>query len=371
MHDILSLSAPALGTALLHFVWQGSVLGLFATLALGLLRNARPQVRYAVSCVALLMALLLPILTLAWQSALPAAASVPALAQTPPAVAAFITPASQLVTNTPAQIASSLPWLVACWAAGVGVLSLRMFAGLYWVARLRQRAWADSTGTWQASANTLAVRLGLRNVVPLRLSHDTATPLAVGWWRPMVLLPAALALRMPAPLLEALIAHELAHIRRHDYLVNLLQGVAETLLFYHPVVWWLSRRIRNERELIADALAANALGDSHQLALALSELERSFDTPTPSPYFAPAAQGGQLMSRIQHLLRPRTTADLSGRLLPLLGLPVMGLALAGVGLYAHANAPQTSPAAQPSSSTHPLPVPPAPPAPPVRPSHRP
>lgn len=376
MHDALIQLVPALGAALLHFVWQGSLLGLLAALVLAQLGNARPQTRYAVTCVALLVALLLPILTLAWQILLPATTSTPvsglALGTATSAIASATQPAAwpSLAAGTPARIANNLPWLVACWAAGAGALSLRMFAGLYWVARLRQRAWADSASTWQVSANRLAVRLGLRGTVPVRLSNDTATPLAVGWWRPMVLLPASLALHMPASLLEALIAHELAHIRRHDYLVNLLQGVAETLLFYHPVVWWLSRRIRNERELIADALAANALGDSRRLALALSELDRSFDTPTPSPCFAPAAQGGQLMSRIQHLLRPRTTADVSARLLPLLGLPVIGLALAGAGLYAHANTPQTAPAAHPSHSARPMPPPPppAPPAPPELPA---
>ena len=113
-------------------------------------------------------------------------------------------------------------------------------------------------------------------------------------------LPAALLARMPAGLLEALLAHELAHIRRHDYLVNLLQAVVEALLFYHPVVWWLSRRIRHERELIADDLAAEALGDRRSLALALSELDRMLGATAagPIPRFAHAAHGGQLMSRI-------------------------------------------------------------------------
>ena len=231
MHDALIQFVPALGTALLHFVWQGSVLVLLAALVVALLCNARPHTRYAAACGALLVALLLPMFTLAWQM-LPATTSAPvlglALDTATSAIAAATQPTAwtSLTVNTSAKITDNLPWLVGCWAAGAGALSLRMFAGLYWVARLRQRAWADSAGTWQTSANRLAVRLGLRCTVPVRLSHDTATPLAVGWWRPMVLLPASLALHMPAPLLEALIAHELAHIRRHDYLVNLLQGLS-------------------------------------------------------------------------------------------------------------------------------------------------
>lgn len=289
MHDALIQLVPALGAALLHFVWQGSLLGLLAALVLARLDNARPHTRYAVTCVALLVALLLPILTVGMADpAAGATASAPVLGLSHWATTtSAIAPRSsrQRGCHWPQAPLRELPTPYRGWLpAGrlrAGALALRMFAGLYWVARLRQRAWAESTGVWQASAHRMAVRLGLRSAVPVRLSNDTATPLAVGWWQPMVLLPVSLVLHMPAPLLEALIAHELAHIRRHDYLVNLLQGVAETLLFYHPVVWWLSRRIRNERELIADALAANALGDGRRLALALAELDRSFDTPTP------------------------------------------------------------------------------------------
>ncbi len=139
----------------------------------------------------------------------------------------------------------------------------------------------------------------------------------------MVLLPAALALRMPYPLLEALLAHELAHIRRHDYLVNLFQAAVEVVLFYRPVVWWLSRRIREEREQVADALAAGVLGEGRRLALALFELD-AFNAPVPA--LAQAAQGGHLMRRIQQLIRPQHRNLGAGLVLPLFLLTIAGLA---------------------------------------------
>jgi predicted nucleic acid-binding Zn-ribbon protein len=150
-----------------------------------------------------------------------------------------------------------------------------------------------------------------------------------------VLLPMAVAARMPASLLEALIAHELAHIRRHDYLVNLLQGVVEALLFYHPVVWWLSRRIREERELVADDLAATALGERRKLALALSELDRMSlaRSPLHPLQLAQAAHGGQLMSRIRELVRPQPQAT---RRPGTIVLPLLSLAAAGIAFYANA-----------------------------------
>ena len=96
--------------------------------------------------------------------------------------------------------------------------------------------------------------------------------MAVGLVRPLVLIPAAWATEMPLPMLEAVIAHELAHLARRDLWANLLQRIAETLLFYHPAVWWLSRRLRIERELCADELAVGITGDRLNYARALEHI---------------------------------------------------------------------------------------------------
>ena len=361
MNEFAAIVIPALGTALLHFLWQGALLGLLAALAFGLLRNARPQARYAVACAALAMSLLLPASTLAWLLAVPSVEPASALA------AMFVAdPTASSTTGLQDMLASqattSLPWIVMLWASGVATLLLRMAGGLWWVRRLQRQAWPEVGTHWQSRADALARTLGLRHGIRVRL-FDGDAPLAIGWWRPMVLLPAALVARMPAGLLDALLAHELAHIRRHDYLVNLLQAVVEALLFYHPVVWWLSRRIRHERELIADDLAADALGDRRSLALALSELDRMLGATAagPIPRFAHAAHGGQLMSRIQHLLRPRQHPLAVG-----LSLPLLGLALAGVAMYAHAQS--SAPDAPTSEYAIAPPAPPAPPAAPAAPS---
>jgi D-alanyl-D-alanine endopeptidase (penicillin-binding protein 7) len=135
---------------------------------------------------------------------------------------------------------------------------------------------------------------------------------------------------MPPDLLQALLAHELAHIQRHDYLINLLQNVIETLLFYHPAVWWISRRIRIERELIADAVAARQLGEPRRLALALSELER---LRFSHHQLAQAANGGDLMKRIQHLLRP-APQSVNWKA----AIAMLGVAMACVSVYAEATA---------------------------------
>jgi hypothetical protein len=216
------------------------------------------------------------------------------------------------------------------------VLSLRMALGVAWIGRLRATPQGPAHAAWQARLDELCGLLHLQRPVALRLVDAIDSPASAGWWRPVVLLPTALITRMPSELIEALLAHELAHIRRHDYLVNLIQGVVEALLFYHPVTWWLSRQIRNEREHIADRLAAEATGEPRRLALALSELSELLSESHPSQHpssfhFAQAAHGGHLMSRIEKLVRPDRKSN-GGRL----AFPALGLAAACLAFYAHA-----------------------------------
>jgi beta-lactamase regulating signal transducer with metallopeptidase domain len=330
MADLPATIVPALGQALLHFLWQGALIGLFAALLLHLLRDARPQARYAVACVALLACVLAPLATLLAPLAAPSLAPIGTLAA-PDGVASGYRH-SLLALVTPATgFATWHPWIVALWAAGTSVLSLRLVLGLAWIHRLRHAPQAAANPAWQARLDALAAHFGLRRAVVLRLVDDLDSPVSAGWLRPVVLLPTALLTRMPVDLIEALLAHELAHIRRHDYLVNLLQNAVEALLFYHPVTWWLSRRIRIEREQIADQLAAEVACAPRRLALALSELSE-LERAQPALHLVQAAHGGQLMTRIERLLRPARTAHPAARLV----FPLLGLIAAGVATYSYA-----------------------------------
>ena len=327
----------ALGWALLDFLWQGLLLGALAALALHALRNARPQARYAVSCLALAACLALPLAGLYRGLAAADAGATTAIDIAAPRAVAIALP-SMGPTATPAMdwrcaLQLQMPAIVAAWSAGALLLALRLLLGCRWVGRLRSRARLPNS-FWQGRFDELAVRVGLRAPVPLRVSEAIDSPVAAGWWRPVVLVPAALLASMPVELLEALLAHELAHVRRRDYLVNLLQGAVETLLFYHPVVWWLSRRVRIEREQVADDLASRALGDPRQLALALQALDRFQQArrePSHSPlahaHLLPAAHGGQLMPRIKRLLRPDHQRPDWKLALPVAGLAALGLAV--------------------------------------------
>jgi beta-lactamase regulating signal transducer with metallopeptidase domain/predicted nucleic acid-binding Zn-ribbon protein len=337
------------GMALLHFVWQGALIGCLAAAGLALLRNARPQTRYAFCGAALLLCLLLPL----WQVLAPQEPSTEAVAV---AVSAHADPAKAAVPNraqalSVATLRPSLPVVVLLWSMGAALMSLRLALGLAWVWRLGAAAGAavhPIDPVWPARLAALAERMGLRRRPRLRVLEGLEGPMTVGRWRPLILLPAALLTHMPAELLEALLAHELAHIRRLDYVANLVQSVVEALLFYHPVVWWLSHRIRLEREQIADDLAAEALGEPRRLALALSELARWQPSHPP---LALAAQGGSLMTRISRLVRP-IQQPLGGKLLlPMAGLAALAIAAHASGLTAAA-APAASAMPGTKAATH-------------------
>lgn len=305
----------SIGWTLVHFSWQGALVGCQTALALALLRKARPETRYLVACIGLLLCVAWPATELFVRLAGAAGAEGGVAIMTADAAAGVAQDG-----DWRGLFQRNLAWIVGAWAMCALFLALRMVAGLLWVRRAATREAHDPA--WQARVDRLATQFGLERPIRLRIVGGLSSPVTAGWWRPVVLVPASLVTTMPPHLLEALLAHELAHIQRHDYLVNLVQNVIESLLFYHPAVWWISRRIRVEREQIADAIAARQLGEPRRLALALSELEK---LQFSHHHLAQAANGGDLMSRIKQLVRPDTEA-LNWRT----AIPVLGFALAGL-----------------------------------------
>ncbi|MCC8361869.1 hypothetical protein LK996_02065 [Lysobacter sp. A6] len=336
MPESFDLLIPGIGQALLHFTWQGAVIGLLAAIALRGARHAKAQVRYAIGCVALLACAVAPVLTVAVQfiDAAPVASVDFASLNDAGAVSLAGNDAS---SDWHARLAAWQPLIVALWAAGASVFCMRTLFGVAWVRRMRIAPQPPLQARWQATLDRLSEKFGVRDVA-LRLVDSLDSPVAAGCLRPVVLLPMSVALRMPVELVEALLAHELAHVRRHDYLVNLLQRAVEALLFYHPVTWWLSHRIRVERELVADALAADAIGDARRLAVALATLSDLTSRRPALPHLAHAAHGGHLMSRIQQLVRPQAGSRKSRHGLPAgrVALPLIGVAAACIAFYAQA-----------------------------------
>ncbi len=211
----------------------------------------------------------------------------------PSASPAALSPAVSLS----AWIAALEAWALPVWFAGVLVFAIR----LIWISRHAARLQRSGEAAGAPLMETivrLADRMRISGPVRVAISRLTDTPSVVGWLRPVILLPAATLLSLSVEQLEAVLAHELAHIRRQDYLVNLVQAVAETLLFYHPAIWWVSSRIRHERELCCDDLVVSVCGDAIGYARALTKLER---LRMIAPGLALRSTGGSLLFRIQRL----------------------------------------------------------------------
>lgn len=305
------MTVQAIGWALLHFLWQGVLLWAGTAGILALMRRSNPRIRYAVSCAALALCAAIP------------AFGVYRSLSAPPVVLP-----SSAVPEWMAEIDRLLPDLVLLWSLGVGLMSARLAAGLVWVRKLRRSGRIDAL--WQDYAARIGKRLDWHGRIVVRVAECVASPITAGWLRPVIILPAALLTRMPPEMIEALIAHEMAHVARLDYLVNLLQSAVEALLFFHPAVWWLSRRIRIEREQVADSLAAEALGEPRRLALALEALSHERRIALA---LAIGARGGELLGRIKRLVRP-ADRPAGWRV----AAPVLGLVLSGLLVHGHAQA---------------------------------
>ncbi|MGA3328860.1 MAG: GWxTD domain-containing protein [Terriglobia bacterium] len=290
--------AQALGWTLLHSLWEGAIVaaGLVATLLA--VRSARA--RYAAACVAMLVMLGGIVLTLVRMMpegvhGLHSAGA--------PGFPAWVAPTDMdgAAPSSPG-LAAIVPWLAPFWMVGVWIFVLGQVAGWISVGRLRRRGVCYASERWQKELARLRAQLCLSRPVLLLESCLADIPMVIGHVRPVILMPVGLLAGLPAGQIEAILLHELAHIRRYDYLVNVLQRSVECLLFYHPAVWWISRVMRAERENCCDDVVVATSGNVQEYAVALATLEQNrWSGREP----VVAASGGSLMKRIRRLLSPK------------------------------------------------------------------
>lgn len=286
--------APAIAMALLHSLWQGTLIAIAAALVLAACRRHSAALRHTIGMGFLLAMVLVPAMDFIgfWQVSGVELNGGLLHAMTPPQIGP--------VPGTFVQESGALAGLLAlAWLVGVALMLLRHFGGWRLVGALEKAPYELLPADWQQRVSALQRALGISRTVVVRLGENIAAPFTARLIRPVIWLPLSLLVRMPIEQVEALVAHELAHIRRLDWLWNGLQCVIESLLFFHPGAWWLSRRIRQEREHACDDLAVAACGDAIALAEALNTLERH---RYPSPRLVLAAHGGSLMQRITRLL---------------------------------------------------------------------
>lgn len=329
----MNAGAQALSAALLHFLWQGTLVAFLLWIALWMLRNRSANVRYLVSCAALVLMAALPAITtcMLWRE--PVAIAFSSASSTGTSVAVYVERIARHAGPL-AWIAKWRQWTLPVWSLGVMVFALRLALSCRHVAALRRMGHA-AEGQLVDAVSLLARRMKVGREIRVLISTVAESPSVIGWLRPAILLPAATLAGLEPEQLQVVLAHEIAHIRRHDYLVNLIQTLVETLLFYHPAVWWVSMRIRHERELCCDDAAVAMCGDAVFYARALTSLERLRGA---MPRLALGSAGGSLLYRIRRLAGVRQETGLS----KLSGVLALALGLACFAATVHwAKAQQT------------------------------
>ena len=323
-----------LGWTLLQFLWQGFFLAALLALILPLCQSA--EVRHNWALVTLAMMALSPVATF---------------------LALHDFGAGAVLTATPHTFASpALPWtswLVAGWLAGIAGLSLHAVGGWFMVRALERQGTLAVPDDLLKRCNALRHRLAVATQVRFLLSRRVQVPVVVGWLRPVILIPLSALTGLSPQQLDALILHELAHIRRLDTITNILLVAVETILFYHPAIWWVGRQVRREREHACDDFAVSACGDAGLYVEALTSLET-----WKVGGFALAANGGTLRRRAERLLQGAVETrrfSLSGAA----GLAILGLVIASTAMAAgdgsYPSSDRTPVTLHPIQGTHSLP----------------
>jgi GWxTD domain-containing protein len=323
-----SALAQALAMSLFHFLWQGALIAAVAAVALKF--AARAQTRYAIACSALIAMPVVFAITLRLSiPSEPIASGRSSISMARPSVIPPLDTAP--VTR---DFSAYLEYAVPLWLAGVLCVLVYRSAAWIWATRLRRRGTCEVPEAWMDRLKLLARRARVWQPVVLLESCLAEVPVVIGYLRPAILIPAGMLTGLPAAHVEAILLHELAHVRRADYLVALMQSAIEGLLFYHPAVWWISGVLRAERENCCDDFAVAIQGDPHAYATALAAIEAVRWQSSPPVL---ASNDGDLLRRIRRVLRASDARDFTLPLLP------AGMLLIAAGIAIADQAPQLVP----------------------------
>ncbi len=330
----------AIGWALIHSLWQGALIALVAGVvfhrlrARGDERESEYVYRVALGGLALLFCIVCGTAFIEYSSAQPlvsirSASVMSSVSQESLSSQSISSSLSQgNATMTQSVTASSLPtllqrlqalqgtwqtfinehidFMVALWFCGVVVFLGKLFLSTWYVRRLRTEGVQPLPEVWQRTVQSIAEKIALSTTVEVVESTLARVPMTIGILKPMILFPVGMIAGLTPQQVEAILAHEMAHILRRDFAVNIVQSIVESILFYHPAVWWLSGIFNQEREHCCDDIALSVTGDSRAIATALSALVQysSLINPFSSSQFFPGKGGkNMLLHRIQRLLQ--------------------------------------------------------------------
>ncbi|WP_439555128.1 M56 family metallopeptidase [Dyadobacter sp.] len=297
---------PAFGWTLVHSVWQGTALLLIALATFFAFRNKSANARYLSGISFLLLQVIASVATFAYyyrQFAASASIKTSAAVSAPSSGLNAAGPSAyQLPFSLKVQLwlSTHLHELVICWLIGAGFLLIRFLGGWLFTERLRIGSVIVSDREWRARLGVILARMNISKSVEFKETARILTPMVIGTLSPVILIPIGFLTGFSTSQVEAILAHELAHIKRNDYLVNMLQSFVEVVFFFHPAIWWLSDRVRAEREHCCDDIALSVCGDKMSLAHALVKVAEWQSAPRLAMAFA--SKKPLLLNRVQRVL---------------------------------------------------------------------
>jgi GWxTD domain-containing protein len=341
-------AALAVAKTLLHSLWQSGIVAVL--LAVVLRFSVSSRIRYAAGCAALLVIVTIFVGTLLYLA--PGKKNLDSPSPVPLSWSSRNLDSNDRARVDRFDLQSALPWITPIWLAGVLLFNMKHVASWLASRRLRRIGVCSAPDVWQNRLNAIRNRLKVARSVALLESSLAQVPLVVGHVRPVILMPLGILAGLPAEQVELLLMHEIAHIRRWDYAVNVIQNFIEGIMFYNPAVWWISRVVRTERENCCDDLVIETTSGVHAYAAALTALE---ETRSRGTALAIAATGGSLVKRIRRLLQPKRPASPS--------IPIFAAVLVLVMTVVLTARPPLPPVVQPPPIVSAVAVHPAEPAP--------
>lgn len=309
----------AIGWALFHSIWQFLLIAVFLSIMLSILSRFSSHFRYFVASMGYVFFLSLAIITFIRNYEKTPEQTVTTIQSS------NIKPIQNTIHTTIKQEAEEVepttskletwinkltsfskkrfPLLVHIWLLGIVILSLRFLGNLAYVHRLKNYRTIPVENYWLRAMERLKTTMAVKSTVKLAKSSLTRSPMVVGYLKPVILLPMSAVSGISVHEMECIIAHELAHIKRNDYLMGLLQKLVGILFFYHPAIWWISVITKAERENCCDDLAVAATGDSVSFVKAIAKMEEHRQSTRLAVAFT--GQKNTLLKRVQRLLNQR------------------------------------------------------------------
>ena len=319
----------ALGWSLFHTLWQGIILAVFIGVILHLLRHKSSQIRYFISVSTIFIIVGLSVYHFIHHfdnSFITADDYSEQIGITTISESQFVDLSDlnahnkkqislNLVVSKVQKISKYFPVIVKFWLIGILFFLVKFIVGYFYTQRLRTHGIWTLSENWIQKFEKIKSNLKISKKIQYLESQVVRIPMVVGYFKPVILIPTEMLTGIPTEQIESIIAHELAHIKRNDYIINVLLSIIETVFFFHPAVWYLSNKIRDERENCCDDIALSVINDSLAYAKALVSIQEL----TLNKHYSAVAFSGRkkhLLNRIKRMImKPKSKSNRTDKII--------------------------------------------------------